>query len=696
MIFCFVTILFACTRVEEPKDLEQEVPEQGTGGDENNGDGDGKEDGKEDGEGGEEDGEGDEGNGDEGDENGDGSEGEDGNGNGDGENGDGENNPDSGEGDTGNNGDENYTEELPEWDNYYDGEMANDGWNDFVVSGDAAYWENVSFANVVTVSYYGAYAVVDSSNESLKSFVTNADVSLDLRGFGPTEIIAQGVSEDGQLKIYGDSEVKIVLNDLKLISQKSSAINVQSKADLYIHLNNGTRNLIGDAASQSDESYYLDGVAANDEKRNGAIYSKGSVSVSGSGVLMLSGNKKHGISAKSSFTLRAGATISISDVADNCVKAEGINILGGYIWANTSADAGKCLSSDGDVIIKGGVLKLNTSGGSIYEADENDTSSPAGIKADLDVVIYGGDILCVSSGEGGKGINVDGNLTIYDGVINVLTSGGKYVYNAAQDLDSSPKGVKADGEIVINGGYLNIQVTGKSDGSEGLESKTKLTINDGEVFVYAYDDAINVGGDYPVGIEINGGKVFAFADNNDGIDSNAMMWINGGLVITSGSAAPEEGFDCDHSENFVVTGGILIGTGGAAVATSSSSTQRSVIYNGIEAKTGDLFVVQDSDGNSILMYEFPRTMNRMSVFFSTPQIVSGETYTVFTGGSLNGNTENWNGWCKDGSYTAGSQVGTFTSNGVTTTVGQGGGPGSGGGPGNGGPGNGGWGPGWWD
>lgn len=36
---------------------------------------------------------------------------------------------------------------------------------------------------------------------------------------------------------------------------------------------------------------------------------------------------------------------------------------------------------------------------------------------------------------------------------------------------------------------------------------------------------------------------------------------------------------------------------------------------------------------------------------------------------------------------------TFTSNSLTTTIGQSNGPG--GGPGNGGPGNGGWGPGWW-
>ena len=247
---------------------------------------------------------------------------------------------------------------------------------------------------------------------------------------------------------------------------------------------------------------------------------------------------------------------------------------------------------------------------------------------------------------------MDGALTLEDGTVNVVTSGGKYVYNAALDLDSSPKGVKADGEITINGGMLNIQVTGRSDGYEGLESKTKITVNGDEIFVYAYDDAINVSGDNPVGME-----------------------INGGLVIASGSAVPEEGLDCDFSQNFIVTGGTLVGTGGAAVSTSTSSTQRSVIYNGVSAKTGGLFVVTDSDGKPILKYEMPRTMNSMAVFFSSPDIRSGGTYAVYSGGTLSGNTVNWNGWFdEDGTYTAGTKLGTFTSSSINTTVGQSSGP----------------------
>ena len=592
----------------------------------------------------------------------------------------------------GENAPENFTPEIPTEENGYDGGTADDKTEDVVVTGDPVYWENVTFTNTVTVTYSDNSAKVETTSANVKSYVTDADVAIDVTGLGATEIIAKGSSTNGQIKIYGDSAVKLTLDGLNLTSEKSAAINIQNKAVAYIHLTDKTENIICDAAKQTDEAYYPEGVVAKDEKRNGAIYFKGSAVFSGSGVLQITGKKKHGISAKSSVTVRPGVTISINDVADNCIKAEGITILGGYIWAKTTAEAGKCLSSDADITINDGVLKLYTSGNAIYDADENDTSSAAGMKVDGNLTITGGEILCSSTGTGGKGINVDGTMTVEDGTINVVTSGGKYVYNAAQDLDSSPKGIRVEGNIVINGGLINIQVTGHSDGSEGLESKSKITVNDGQIFVYAYDDAINVGGDNPVGIEVNGGKIFAFADNNDGIDSNAKMWMNGGLVIASGSAAPEEGLDCDRSENFIVKGGILIGTGGAAVSTASSSTQRNVIYNGINAQTDSLVVIVDPDGKTILKYKFPRTMSKLALFFSSPDIKAGVTYTVYTGGSLSGNTENWNGWFKDGIYELGTKVGTFTSNGINTTVGQSSGPG--GGPGNGKPG--GMGPGWWN
>ena len=596
------------------------------------------------------------------------------------------------------NTDKNFTEEIDSTDKDYDGDTANDSKDDIVGNDEDTYWEASDFDKKVTVTFNGNSATVESSISGITCHTTDGYVTIDTGSVTGVEITAKGTTTDGQLKIYGSKNTKLVLSGVNITSTKSVAINCQNSTHLFIHMTDGSNNILSDASKQSDETYYPEGVAASDEKRNGCIYAKGDVVISGSGSLEISGNKKHGISVKKSILVRPGVTLVIKEVKDNCIKADEITIGGGYIWAKTTAEAGKCLSSDGDITIEGGKAELYTTGNAIYDEEKSDTSSAACLKADGNIVISGGEILCVSSGTGGKGINVDGTLTINGGDIDVATSGGKFVYNKAQDLDSSPKGVKADGEIFINGGSLNIQVTGKSDGSEGLESKTKITVNDGELFVYAYDDAINVGGDNPIGIEVNGGKIFAFADNNDGIDSNAKMWINGGIVIASGSAAPEEGLDCDRSQDFIVKGGILVGTGGAAVSTSTSSSQRSVIYNGIAANTGEIIAILNAENKPILLYEFPRTMSKCALFFSSADIVAQKEYKVYSGGKIEGNSENWNGLYLNGNYTAGTLLGSFTSTATTTTVGSSGGPGGGGGgrPGNGGPGNDGYGPGWWD
>lgn len=581
---------------------------------------------------------------------------------------------------------DNSTPQIDTDENGYDSNVAGDSDDDAVKDDGSIYWEAGDFSKSVTVEYNGTQAVVTNNVEGVVTHCSGADVTVETGSVEGVEVILKGISSNGQIKLYGSKNVKLTLDGVSLTSNVSIPVNCQNSSVLFLHLNAGSENQLSDASSQSDESYYPDGVSSSDEKRNGCIYAKGRLILSGSGTLELAGNNKHGISSKKALYVRPGVTIAVSDVKDNCFKASEVTVTGGYIWAKTSADAGKCLSSDGDITISGGTLKLYTSGGSTYDADANDTSSPSGMKADGDVLISGGEILCVSTGDGGKGISADGDFKMTGGTVNVATSGGKFVYSTSQDLDSSPKGVKADGEIVIDGGFLNVQATGRSDGSEGLESKTRITVNGGEIFSYSYDDAINVGGDKPEGIEINGGKVFAFSDNNDGIDSNAKLWVNGGVVISAGSSGMEEGFDCDNKENFIVTGGVLIGTGGGAIATSASSTQRSVIYNGVKTTYGEFYVICDASGSPILMYKMPQSMSSTSVFFSSADLKSGESYTVYTGGSVDGNTENWNGLYLDGNYSGGTLLGSFTSSSLTTTVGQSSGSGGGGGHG----------PGWWN
>lgn len=574
----------------------------------------------------------------------------------------------------------------------YEGERADDAAKDTVGDDADFYWEQNDFSRTVRVTYKGETATVESDAAEVLSHVDGARVTIDMQtnSVKKVEVIVSGSSDNGQLKIYGENKFKLTLAGLELTSTHGPAINDQCKKRVFVHLADGSTNRLTDAPVYTDDAYYLNGAAAGDEDRKGCFFSEGNLIFSGAGVLEVAGRQKHGLVTDGYLFVRPGVTIAVTEAAKNAIHVKGdkddaigIRMAGGLIYANVASEAGKCLKCDLHVEISGGRLDLNTSGNAVYDADEKDTSSAAGIKSDGDIRISGGRITVKSTGSGGKGLNADGSLTVAGGAVTVATSGGKYVYNAAQNLDSSPKGIKAEGDVVIDGGTLNITVTGVSDGSEAIESKSTLTINGGEVYAYAYDDAINAA----TAVTINGGRVYAYAVANDGIDSNGTLTLNGGLVIASGSSAPEEGFDCDQSSRFFVNGGILIGTGGAAVSPSSSSRQRSVIYNRISASKGDLLTILNSAGAPIMTYELPRSMNSMSLFFSSPDIAAGATYDVWSKGALNGATDSWNGWYGGGSWSGGSQIGSFTSNSVVTTVGGSTGPG-GGGPG--GPGGGRW------
>lgn len=69
-------------------------------------------------------------------------------------------------------------------------------------------------------------------------------------------------------------------------------------------------------------------------------------------------------------------------------------------------------------------------------------------------------------------------------------------------------GIKANDSIIVKGGVM-VRATG-GEGSEGIESKAVMTINDGTVQVLAYDDAINSSSH----LYIKGGSVLAYSTGN--------------------------------------------------------------------------------------------------------------------------------------------------------------------------------------
>ena len=405
--------------------------------------------------------------------------------------------------------------ELPGFDyeiTAWNGETASDAALDAAGTDADMYHEANSFSNVVTVTYNGASATVESSNNAITSNIAGAYVAIDMltNSVAGTEIVVKGKSEDGGLKIYGNKKFKLTLQGVELASQKGPAINNQCKKGMFVHLADGTTNSLADAESYSDDTYYNNPAVIEDRK--GCFFSEGNMLFSGSGVLSVAGKNNHAVVTDGLMMIRPGVTLVVTEAANNAIHVKGdlndnvgLKMNGGLVYANVASVAGKAVKCDLNVEVAGGTMLLNVSGDATYDTTDKDTSSATCIKAGKNIIFTGGKHVLKSTGSGGKGLNADGEITVAGGEVTITTTGGEYVYSDA--ITSSPKAVKADGNVTISDGVLNIAATGKSDGTEGLDSGASLSISGGETFVYAYDDAVNITSSKLV----SGGKLYAYS-----------------------------------------------------------------------------------------------------------------------------------------------------------------------------------------
>ena len=282
------------------------------------------------------------------------------------------------------------------------------------------------------------------------------------------------------------------------------------------------------------------------------------------------------------------------------------------------------------------------------------------------------------TGAASDGIHSNDAFIADGGTLSITTSGdgiqceegfivinkGSFAINVADkaitanwDTDTS-----IDPYVTINGGIFVIN----SLAGEGIESKSTLTINNGDFTIKTADDGLNAG----TKLNINGGNLYVYSTSNDGIDSNGPMTVTGGKIISIGAASPEEGFDCDRN-TFKVTGGIMVGIGGATSSpTANVSSQPSVILGGGPAN--QIYHIRSADGAEALTFTVPRTFTTM--LFSSPKLELNTSYYVYTGGSVASGVD-YNGLFSAGNYTDGTKSTSFTTTSMVTTAGGSQGPG---------------------
>lgn len=576
--------------------------------------------------------------------------------------------------------------------------------------------QEVTFDNAVTVAFNGTDVSISNPFEGNISIKNNKGHVTITSAITDKEInyILSGVTNNGSVKIYGEYKFGLVLNGTGITNPSGAAINIQCGKKITVTVVGQTNNRLIDGATYN----YVDG-----EDMKGTFFSEGQLNFYGSGSLEVRGKNKHAICTDDYFRVYEG-NIYVKEAASDAIHAKDyVTIEGGTITTRSEGDgidcdgyievnggkleivttaqkghaiksgeyitidncelmditvygeASKGFNSKGDIHVVNGDIKINTAGNAIWETDEADISSSAGMKCDGNMTIDNGNITLLSTGKGGKGINVDGTLTINDGTISVTTTGDQYAYN--RNNDTAAKGIKSDGNLTVNGGSITIR-TYKTE-AEGLESKAILTITNGTVDIEAYDDCINASNH----IQIDGGYVYCKSTTNDAIDSNGTFNVTDGVVIAAGASSPEGGIDCDQSR-FSITGGTVIGIGGdTSSPTASACTQPSVVYKSSIANIPIIHIKNSSDGSEVLTFKLPKTYSQsMTMMFSSPKMQPNTSYTIYTGGEITGGSHFY-GWYTGATYSKGSSSESFTTGsaaGSVTSVGSGSG-GPGGGPG---------------
>ncbi len=517
----------------------------------------------------------------------------------------------------------------------------------------------------------GVEAVVDGADVVIKSSVPGVEYCL------------SGSSDNGSVTIVSDFSPLVTLKGLSLSAMGRNTLQVSSREVIYLRCdgdavlsdkpgrekapkNSAVLKFMGRSVLLGDGSLRI-----NAGRRSG-IYADDTICIAGAGLKIASqaGNAlawekalcvyegsvdaaatKDVLKSKGDIYLYGGRL----SLASSHSKADGLQVAGFYqaagaVVVNVSGDAADGIKAKADCVIAGGTMQVQASGNALFAEKKDDYSSSSCIKCSSALSIYGGELSLTSLGDGAKGISGDGNIAISGGNVKVVTKGNDVNHPVDINAHASCKGIKSDGDLWIAGGNVEVLVLGKGERAEGAESKGKMWIGgDAELYIYAYDDAINAG----TSLVVDGGSTFAYSVMNDAVDSNGRVEVNAGLLVADGAYSPEQGIDTDNPADFVLRGGVLLSVGGSmgfspCLPLGRETVAPLVSWSGLSLKTGDYATISDNSGKALLSYRLARDIEDASLLFSVPGMESDERYTLSLSKDFSGGESLRKGLYKDG------------------------------------------------
>ncbi|MGQ3384941.1 carbohydrate-binding domain-containing protein [Glutamicibacter sp. TV12E] len=475
---------------------------------------------------------------------------------------------------------------------------------------------------------------------------------------GDSTIPATDLSEDthfdeDDLQWDADKETKVGLSDGSTTASGTDSDSVSVDEDTVTISAAGTYRLSG---SLSDGKVV---VAAGKEDVIRIILDNTSISSSAGSAIQVDESNE------ALLYLEDGTSNSVSDASTYADTAEDAANAAIYSMADLT------IAGEGSLDVKGNYQDgiVSKDGLVLASGQLTVTSADDGIKGKDYVALLGGKVDITASGDGIKSTNdTDADR------------GWVHQYGGQLNVSAGDDGIKAEQLLTLSGGAATV-----TKSNEGLQAPT-INLTGATVNVTASDDGVNAtagssenaaqggGGAMDAAqdahLNISGGKV-AISAEGDGLDSNGDISITGGTTIVNGPTNGGNGA-LDSNGEISVDGGVLFAAGSDGMAEGLGETSK---QSGVQASLGtsvDAGVaihIVDSSGSVIASFVTSKATS--NVVYSSSEIVDGDSYSIYTGGTADVDAGLGTGSITDATKVATATAGEFDSG----MGGQGGGPG---------------------
>ena len=295
---------------------------------------------------------------------------------------------------------------------------------------------------------------------------------------------------------------------------------------------------------------------------DGVTVSDSTVTITKSGTYVISG-QSDGVQIKVEADKSAdvhlvlkGATITNTNAAISATSAGHVYLTLAEGTTNSLSDSSSNSDDKANAALFSKVdLTINGSGTLTVDGKKNN-----GIKANDTLHITGGTYNIIAVGDA---FNVNDELNITGTTMTIdakedgvkvdndedMTVGNMYLANNTITVTAGDDGIHASGNLVIDSGTYTVK-----NSTEGIEGKA-ITINGGDINVYATDDGVNAANknaqQSDIYFTMTGGNltVEVGQGDTDPIDSNGNITVTGGSIKMIG----QTGFDFDGTATY--TGG---------------------------------------------------------------------------------------------------------------------------------------------